>query len=791
MIIRSQKNIYYILKIIIVTALAAFILSSCSSTKYIPPDKSIYKSSKITFYQKPDKYNVSALRRELIRLYPQQANGSFLFIPREYVYFKNLPRDGESGIRSWLRNNIGEEPAYYDDSLSELTAANMQRFLKLKRGFYDAEVTYNTSTENKYTRVEYIVNTGVRYTIGKIQYLCDDQSLFEDIKLDLPFSLIKTGDPIDADIFEAEKSRISIALQNRGYVEFSNQYIDIKGDSSKNNHQVDILIEIYPPYNEKTHRKYTVGEIKVFTDFNTRQDTSDLTKKTIGNTLFFKESIDFLVRPEMLFNSIYLKSGEIAKRNDRLKTLKKLNSLSAYRFMSVTPLLNPSDSNKIDYNIFLTPHNYNWVVDAGTGIFYSTINQASKRVLGLGSNVEFQHRNILKGSEKFTVNLGLSTEFETDPFLVRTLNLNFQNTLELPYIKDVFDFLGIIRKVGLLNSKYYNVIQEEGVTNFNLGFNYIDLLNFYKINSFNFSVGFRSPLTANKSITITPFGINLNQFFLEPLFKDSIVGGNEFFIRSFNDNLLTGFIFRDLLYLYTYKKPNLNLGFIGNLEISGLETFLANRFFNLVSGMDDIWTVGGSENPIRFSKFVKLDLDGRYLKSFSKKSSLAARLNMGIIIPYGESKENPYIKQFFVGGPNSLRAWNPRFLGPGSYQDPNPSVIIPFQQGDIRLEANLEYRLKLFWYVELGLFVDVGNIWLLQGDTNRPGAVFSSNFLNELAVGAGYGIRFNNNYFVIRLDFGYKLRDPYTDENGRHWYTWERIRAQRFGNLQLAVNYPF
>ena len=771
--------------------IATMVASSCKSTKYVSENKSIYKSSKIVFSENPDKYNTSVLRKELTRFFPQEANSKFLGISREYFYFRNPPAEVETGIRRWIRGNIGEEPVYYKDSLSELSAKNMQRYLRLKRGYFNAEVVHQPVTTNKLTKVEFIVNSGVRYTVGKIQFLCDDVSLLSDIKMDLPNALIKSGDPIDADIFESEKSRIAIALQNRGYIEFSNQYIDIKGDSSVNKFQVDLLFEIYPPYTDSVHRKYTVGNIKVYTDFNSRQDTADLDSEIIENIEFQKESLGFLVKPEMLFKCIYLKPGETARRNDRLRTLKKLNTLSAYRFMSVSPTLNPLDSNVIDYTIFLTPHTYNWTVDAGTGIFYSTINQASKRVLGLGGNVQFQHRNFLKGSEKFTISAGLSTEFETNPFLVRTINLNLQNTLELPYIKDVFGFLNLVRFTGLLRDDYYNTIQEEGVTTFNLGYNFIDLLNFYRINSFNFSVGFRSPIAANKSLTITPFGVNLNQFFLEPFFRDSIVRGNEFFVRSFNDNLLTGFIFRDLLYFYTYKKSNLNLGFIGNLEISGLETYLANSALNLVTGDNRIWTLGSEDKPIQFSKFIKLDLDGRYLKTLSKKSSLAARLNAGIIVPFGDSRENPYIKQFFVGGPNSLRAWNPRFLGPGSFKDDNPNIIIPFQQGDIRFEANLEYRLKLFWYIELGLFLDAGNIWLLQDDPNRPGASISSDFLNEIAVGTGYGIRFNTNYFVIRLDLGYKLRDPYADEGGRHWYTWERFKAQRFGNLQLAVNYPF
>ena len=232
---------------------------------------------------------------------------------------------------------------------------------------------------------------------------------------------------------------------------------------------------------------------------------------------------------------------------------------------------------------------------------------------------------------------------------------------------------------------------------------------------------------------------------------------------------------------------------INNLELSGSEVYLANKLYNTISGTKNIWALA---DQISFAKYVRYEFDGRYNKEYSRTSSFAARLNAGIIIPFGDNKVAPFIRQFGVGGPNSLRAWNIKEPGPGGYRDPQTKVKdtpgIFVNQGDIRLEMNAEYRFKIFLVMDGALFVDAGNVWVLKDDATRPNASISTSFYKQIALGAGYGVRLNFDFFIIRFDFGYKLRSPFTDDYKKsQWYSFKEIRQQGLGNVQVGVNYPF
>lgn len=201
---------------------------------------------------------------------------------------------------------------------------------------------------------------------------------------------------------------------------------------------------------------------------------------------------------------------------------------------------------------------------------------------------------------------------------------------------------------------------------------------------------------------------------------------------------------------------------------------------------------------------VKVEFDARWYSKARKRSQLAARFKTGIAVPFGPDDNISYIKQFFVGGPSSIRAWRPMHLGPGTFVNRNffepTSQTIFYQRGDLSLEMNLEYRFDLYWLMEGALFVDAGNIWTLQDDPSRPGAQISSDFLSEMAIGYGYGLRFDFNYFLIRLDLGLKLLYPSNvfsepDAPGAPFIAptgrWISPRGQGVGNFNIAVNYPF
>jgi outer membrane protein assembly factor BamA len=197
---------------------------------------------------------------------------------------------------------------------------------------------------------------------------------------------------------------------------------------------------------------------------------------------------------------------------------------------------------------------------------------------------------------------------------------------------------------------------------------------------------------------------------------------------------------------------------------------------------------------LSFSQYAKFEVDTRLHHLLASNQSLAFRFDIGVAFPYGPfSRQVPYIKQFYVGGPASIRAWQIRELGPGGYQDTLVNTNLPFYQtGDFKLEASLEYRFDIVWVFQGALFFDAGNVWTIQNDPSRPGAVLSSDFVNQIAVGTGFGLRMEFTYFTIRLDFGYKLRNPYPNDAGKYWL-FDNFKQFSFNQFttNFAIGYPF
>ena len=403
-----------------------------------------------------------------------------------------------------------------------------------------------------------------------------------------------------------------------------------------------------------------------------------------------------------------------------------------------------------------------------------------------------ENKNAFGGSERYNLSLETGVEFTAQNQRVNTLSLGINNTIEFPKFTRPLNILRFASGLGVIKDKSIQKMDEEGSSQIELGFNYLDIINNYQIASFNVGHSYDIKFNNKHRLVFNQIGFNYTDYEIRDSFQLQL-DLNPLLKRSFQSTLFTGMIFRDLSYFYQSDRgPNKsNWAFLANLETSGLEVHLANKIGNAIGGNDNVWQFN---NNIDFEKFVKLEFDWRWYKNVNRDASLAARFRTGVSVPYGsdvngERNVVSYIKQFLIGGPSSLRAWRPMQLGPGSYVFPDPDPVSFFQRGDMIIEFNLEYRFDLFWLMEGGIFFDGGNVWTLKEDPDRDGSKFTSNFLDEMALGYGWGVRFDFTYFLIRFDFGYKLRSPYPDENGGHFIP---LDGQGFfGNLNVAVNYPF
>lgn len=701
-------------------------------------------------------------------------------------------------LRYWFSKDTA---IIFDAEIMKETEISFEKFLKNKKGYYNVDVIPSPKKNLKNVDLIYDVYLGKRYTINSISYTGNDKNLLaqlEELKED---SHIKEGQYLDAGKFDLEKIRLTNALQNKGYLNFHASYIGLEGDSS--NYTTDLRVVILPPLPDSIHKKYTNGEINIYTEHLLSEDPEINLTKEIESTSYHAGSNKFIVNPDILSRDIYLKEGELYRKENRLKTIQNLSDLSTYKNIYVSPKFNTEIDTVIDFDIFLYPHSSKWIADFGFDLFYSTINtvRQGNKLVGVSANSRLENRNFLGGAERYVLDLEGTLEFDIVNLGANSYSFTANNYLELPRYEKFLKFSPLFDLVGSFDKTKYQKLKEESNTILNLGYNYNNRRNQLTIQSINASWGYDYRPSPYSRFQLNQVGFNYVDTDIQPAFLP-IIENNPNIFNRLQPTLFTGLVFKNYSYIYQGPKDRKgnSFGFIGNFEVSGIETSLANGLANLFKEENNTWQLGN----LNFSKFIKAEVDGRFYHQIDEKSRFAARANLGAAIPVFQDSLVPYVKQFFVGGPNSIRAWQIRELGPGGHDRLllNPVEGQPFfQTGDVKMEFNLEYQFDVIWYLEGAFFLDGGNVWNINFDDQRPGSQFTSNFLDQMALGVGYGLRFDFNYFIIRFDFGYKLRNPFPDpENSKQWVLFDgRYNPTSrflfvnypFGNINIAINYPF
>jgi len=802
---RYTENTYYYTIVLLLLVLG---MSSCNPGKHLTEGQTLLEENKLTLNTKDKIENEDLLKNELNSFITQEPNGTTLFLfPQEWIYMINDDEDDTKWYNNFARNYLGEVPTIYDHYQTEEAAISMQKYLRNKKGFYDAQVSIDTTSKSYKTYVEYTIDANRRYYINSLTYIGKDTNMVEIIKGMRPNSVIQVGDPLDAAAFDLEKTRIVNKLQNEGYANFAPNYIDIKGDSTGLDHKVDIFMEIYPPAPGEVHKKYKVGKVNIYTDYFRGAETEDFYSEKIGKYTYFGKSKDFLVKPSAISYKTFLEPGDIVRKDDRLKTFKGLSGLSTYRFVSMNPTADPAVDTIINFDIFLTAYQNKWPVDYGADIFYSNISVNNKDILGYSINTSISNRNTFGGSETYSIGLEYSQELELNPLDSRTISVSLQNSLNIPREVNLLGMSSLLRATRLVSAEGLKSFREQAETNIEGGIRIQRIKEFLNEEEIGISFGysFTPDLYTRYNIRQTAFNLNINEILPKLL---SQIGNNPAIINSFEDYLITSLFFRDLGYSKQSRvsRRGYSWAFAGYFGLSGLETWATNTIYNAIADDDVEFKIKGrgQGQDVNFAKFTKVSLDFRGQKRLNQSSELASRFLIGIVNPFGGDKIVPFREQFGVGGPNSLRGWEQSELGPGGYDtlllNPNQGQLF-YQKGDFKLEMNLEYRFDIFKIpfaagkVEGALFTDAANIWLLRDDGIRDNATLTKDFYKQIAISGGWGLRFDFEYFLIRFDFGYKLRNSYPDRNnGKYWRSFNDIRSQGtwgFGNLQVAVGYAF
>ncbi|GAB3532749.1 BamA/TamA family outer membrane protein [Pontibacter brevis] len=761
------------------------IVSGCNMTKTVPEGDALFTAYSVKVKGERDSSNrQSLLEPELAATVRPEPNFSILGWRPWLGIYNAFYTEKESGIKHWIMEKFGEPPVLF----SEVDTGNVSTIMSNRlhnRGYFNNTVGSTATIKNKKATLEWTASVGEPYRLRKIEYTLNDSlPVHQAIAQTKEGSRLQPGQPYDLQRLTQERIRIDSLLRNRGYYFFSPEVLIFSMDSTVGDRQVDVLLRIKRAAEAKALRAYTVDDVFIMANYNMGDSLS--TSDTIDVRGYHYIPNEDYVKAKHLLRGVFIEKDSLYTRQDQLLTVKRLSGLPAYKFANLEFEEDTIQNNKLDAFLYLTP-----ALKKSLRAEARMVNK-SNNFAGPGVTVSFRNRNAFRGSELFTLEVTGSFETRTGgtgtgdaPEGVNQVGndnltsyeLSAQASLTIPRIVSPFN---------LRNLRTEFVPQ----TRIGLGFSFLDRVEFFQMHSYNATYGYNWRPSQFWTFDATPINLQYVRVNSSPAF-DSILQQRPFLQRSFENQFIIGSI-----YQATYSNQMLQRThqFFDNitLDLSGNSL----NAFQSVTGFppptdEEPRTVAGS----RFAQYVLLDNDFRYYLNIGAESQLVARLVTGAGYSYGNSTTLPYVKQFSIGGPNSVRAFRARSVGPGTYEIPD-SVAFSFfdQTGDIRLLTNLEYRFPIAGFFKGAVFVDAGNIWLLREDPTREGGKFEANdILNELAVGTGFGLRVDVEFFVIRLDLGIPVRVPYRAPGER--FVLSEFNGSFSGEnsmvLNIAIGYPF
>ncbi|WP_265429775.1 BamA/TamA family outer membrane protein [Chryseobacterium sp. YIM B08800] len=760
---------------------------SCSNTKFLKDGQMLYTGAEVKIENDSlSKKEKSALQSALEESLTPKPNSSFLGLrPKLYAYNATKEPKKEKGLKYWLKYKFGEEPVLLGDVDREFNKDIIVNYSENK-GYFNAKAKYDTVSKNKKAQVIYTLNPGARYLISNVNFPKDSTLINSEIQNLKEKTLLKAGNPFDLDVIKNERQRIDDGLKDKGFYYFSQDNIIVQADSTvTKDPKVELIVKLKDNTPKLATEQFTIDKVVVFPNYNLRDAKKgkynipmnpDSLKGYEYNNIYVVDP-DKKFKPRIFDRALYFNQGDIYNRKDHNLSLNRLISLGVFKFVKNEFVVSDSLNHKFDAYYVLTPRELQSLRLEALG------RTNSANYAGSELNLNWTQRNFFRGAEQFKASVYGAFDVQmggpADAENIFRAGTNVQ--LSIPRIVAPFRF----------NSSSAFVPR----TNIKLGYEFQNRTTLYSLNTFNASFGYQWKENVRKEHELNVIDVSLiRPADVTQKYMDKFPQ-NPYLERVVEQQLIFG-----PTYSYTYSTtmlPRKNTFYYkGMLDLAGNITGLVTGA-NAKEGKEK--TIFG----VPFSQYAKIENDVRFYHKFNEKTSFASRFIAGAAIPYGNSEHIPFSRQFFVGGSNSIRAFRARTLGPGSYdpRTPDKDRVAFDQSGDVKLELNAEYRANLYKFLNVAAFVDAGNIWLINDDIDnkgvntRPGGKFSKEFLSEIAVGAGVGLRLDFSILVLRLDLAMPLRVPYY-EKGDRW-TFDRIN---FGDsdwrkdnliLNIAIGYPF
>ena len=744
----------------------ALILGSCSNLRYLEEDQRLYTGSDINIESSERLRNEKEIRSEAESVIRPQPNTKIL-IWRPQLWFHNIGGDKESGIGSWIRNSIGRPPVLFDDVDTKRTARLIENRL-FNLGHFDASVDYNLVEKRKRTSVEYNIELVAPYTISEVFPVQGNSPVTSEINHSLVETTLQSGQLYKLADLRAERERIDRHLKEAGYYYFHPDFLLFMADSSSGNRQIDLHLSIKPAAPQYALESYRIRNINFESGYTIETNDKDL---QAGDR---KEPGRRVLRSSALNRAIFLRTDSLYRNFNHRQTLNHLIGMGVFSFVNIRfDRVMEEDDNYLDVRILLTPMDKRSVSTELRGV------TKSNNFAGPGLSASINNRNLFRGAENLNVNFDGSFETLLGQRGVNSTELGITAELNVPR-------LILPYKIGTVSPRFIPK------TRMSLAYSFLTRTDAFSLTSFRSQFGYIWNPSRSVEHRFNPVVFNAFRLgTISPEFED-IFSREILLRRGLFEQFLIG---SDYTFLYNsqladHRRHDWYLA--GNIDLSGNLARLISSLVGAPTGESGDYQIFNQS----FSQFSRAGIDLRYYNNLGSATRLATRFIAGIGLPYGNSEFLPYTKLFVIGGTNSIRAFQPRSLGPGSYEPPENagSTLNIYQSGEIKLEMNIEYRFAFNRIVKGALFADAGNIWNLQENENAPGGQFHSDeFLSQIALGTGFGLRFDFTFFLLRLDLAFPLAVPYRETNG-YFQSIRPFDSQwRRDNLilNLAIGYPF
>ena len=711
---------------------------SCSTTRVLEDGQYRLAKNKITI-ENSKTFNPTVLEPYL----KQKPNSYFVFGWNPFLNLYNWS-NGKGGAWDRFVQKLGVAPVVYDPDMVDSSIENLKNHLSYL-GYYNSDVSSSIAVTKKRVKVTYNVTLGKQYPISKITYtLPDNKEFAESFLKDTTNLSIKPGDNLSESSLQAETERSSQVLRNQGYYSFNKNYYFFEADtltipgSALLNLTVNEYTRNETPKDAQPIRKFYINDVKI----------------SYPNTLKFRDNI--------LRELTTITPGDVYSADEINRTYSRLTALKV--FSSVNIGMTPVDTDLVDCSISMAQSK----LQGFKFNLESSVN--STGLFGVSPQVSYYHKNIFRGGE--------------------WLNLSFMGNFQFKFNDDVrSNEFGV--SAGLSFPKFFPLPYRffKGAiprTDVNLTYNYQSRPE-YTRNIISVTYGYNGNFKRRFFYQAYPLQMNVVRLFdLDEKFYKSLVN-DPFLLNAYQDH----FDFGSGATLYYTTNPDntpkvphfysrLQFDIAGNL-LSAFKPLMEKNS----NGQGMIWNTP-------FSQFVRgeITLSKTWFLGKKSKQSIATRLQAGAGYAYGNSTSLPFEKHFYAGGSNSLRGWQARTVGPGTAPR-DTSFVIPNQTGDMKLEANIEYRFDLFWKLAGALFIDAGNVWTLKADDTEEGqqSLFSwKDFGSSIAANWGAGIRLDFGFLLLRVDMGLKVHDPARQQrwvNPGEWFKGDNYA------LHFGVGYPF